>query len=70
MKVTQEHIKNLIPGQTLMMKCDDAPEWESTKRVAQKVKKGHIREDGYVYRVTQNVRELTVAVTLEKGGNG
>lgn len=70
MKVTQEHIKNLIPGQTLIMKCDTTGEWDSTKRVAQKVKKNHVREDGYVYRVRQNINEMTVTVTLEKGGQG
>lgn len=62
MRITQEQIKAMLPGQVLTVKCADASEWESSKRIAQKVKKGHQRGDGNSYIVSQNVRELTVTV--------
>lgn len=62
MRVTQEQLRSMLPGQVLVAKCVDAAEWDSAKRIAQKVKKEHQREDGAVYNVTQNVKSLTVTV--------
>lgn len=62
MRITQNQIRAMLPGQVLTAKCVDAAEWESAKRIAQIVKKGYQREDGNAYIVSQSVSELTVSV--------
>lgn len=52
----------MLPGQVLIAKCVDAAEWDSAKRIAQKVKKEHSREDGNAYVVCQSAKELTVTI--------
>ena len=62
MRISQEQIKSMLPGQILTAKCVDAAEWESAKRIAHKVRKEHHRKDGNAYIITQSVGELTVSV--------
>lgn len=62
MRVTQEQLKSMLPGQILIAKCVDAAEWDSAKRIAQRVKKEFIREDGNYYIVSQSAPALTVTV--------
>lgn len=62
MRVTQEQLKSMLPGQILIAKCVDAAEWDSAKRIAQRVKKDYQREDGNVYNVSQDVNALTITV--------
>lgn len=62
MRITQEQIRSMLPGQTLIAKCVGAGEWDSAKRIAHKVKKEYQREDGNTYIVSQNINELTVTV--------
>lgn len=62
MRITQEQIKLMLPGQVLIAKCISAAEWDSAKRIAHKVKKDFVRADGNTYAVSQNAKELTVQV--------
>lgn len=54
----------MLPGQTLIAKCVDAAEWDSAKRIAQKVKKEHSREDGSTYVVYQSAKDLSVTIEV------
>lgn len=62
MRITQEQIRSMLPGQVLIAKCVGAGEWDSAKRIAHKVKKEYQRKDGNSYIVSQNINELTVTV--------
>lgn len=62
MRVTQEQLKSMLPGQILIAKCVNAAEWDSAKRIAQKVKKEFVREDDNYYIVSQSAPALTVTV--------
>ena len=66
MKLTQNQVKALSIGQTLVVKCDTAAQWESAKRIAHKVKQCYQREDGYAYVVNQSVADLSVTISLAK----
>lgn len=62
MRLTKLQIEAMLPGQVLIAKCVNAAEWESAKRIAQRVKKEYLREDGESYIVTQDVKAQTVSV--------
>lgn len=61
MKISQEQIKNMLPGQVLIAKCESASEWESAKRIAYKMKAAG-RDDGNSYIVKQNAADMTVSI--------
>lgn len=68
MRITQRQIEGLLPGQALTARCESASEWESAKRIAQRVKARGAREDGEQYVVSQSSQELTVTVAVTNGG--
>lgn len=69
MRLRKEQIENMLPGQVLTAKCVSAAEWESAKRIAQRVKKEHQREDGEGYIVSQDVKSQTVSVETTNRSN-
>ena len=67
MRLTKEQLEKMLPGQVLTAKCVGTGEWESAKRIAQRVKSEYKRKDGETYTVSQNVNALTV--TIETSNN-
>lgn len=64
MRITKAQIEKLLPGQELTAKCVNAAEWESAKRIAQRVRKECVRDDGESYIVSQDVNAQTVTVKV------
>lgn len=64
MRITKKQIEAMLPGQVIIAKCVDAAEWDSAKRVSHFARKYITRDDGNTYKISQNIRELTVSVEL------
>lgn len=69
MRLSKRQLEDMLPGQTLTARCVDAAEWESAKRIAQRVKKECARPDGENYMVSQDARALTVSVETTNGAS-
>ena len=57
----------MLPGQTLIVRCDSLKEWDSARRIVYNVKKEKPRGDGYSYEVNQSKLDLSISVTLVPG---
>ena len=66
MKLTKEQIQKMLPGQTIICKCDDIGEFNSTLQIAYKARRNCPREDDCEYKIEQSVGNSEIRISLIK----
>lgn len=61
MKLTQQTVKALLPGQTMVIQCDDVCEYESVARVAY-FARTNLKIPKENLKISQQARQLTVTI--------
>lgn len=61
MKITKKQIENMLSGQTLIVNCDNASEWESAARVAYRAREKLAKAD-MEFVISKSSKDLSVTV--------